>query len=454
MISRVLVPGLLLPALLLFSSACRQGATDEERAEWETEKARLERDIVNTRESIDQRERQLLEQMEAMEKSAAGDREAFGKDMEQAQESLRKQMEKTRAIESELAEAKSLLAQAGIALRPKDGSPVPDGRELAAAKLPAAVSIEGDITRGSGVLVKEDGKVWLYTSAHVLSGNQKFTITGAGGRKLARFGELQLAGETDLARLEVKDDAAAVAIEWAPPERSPRENMGLLVPAGDQIGISAVLGRPADGQPVEIMGGRDRAPGGMVLDQNDAALLGILIRTGGGRAGLFELPGEPAFEPKGFFLRPGPATEWTAVQVPAFLAEGRALAEYDRMTRLTMALATIKAGGGAIRFEGVLGTRTSPVEVLEQHRQIAAVAELLDLHAGTDTRKIKMNEQDARRKLVGILNSIAAAVRQSTGGFDPAKFNGFHRAAARQSAAWRASAEQSMREAIAVIGKP
>lgn len=444
----------LAPILLLAPVSCQRGASEKERAAWEEEKARLERDITNTRESVDQRERQLLEQMEVMEKSATEARDALLKDLEQAQEATRQQLAKVRGIESELAEAKSLLAQAGISLQPKDGAPVPDPRELAAASRRAAVTIEGDVRRGAGVLVREEGRIFLYTAAHVLSGNRKLTITDAGGTKLTRFGELQLAGESDLARLEVKEDKEPPTIEWAPEARVPRENMGLLLPTANEVGISAVLGQPVPGQPVEIMGGRDRVPGTMVLDQNDAALLGILIRSGGGRSGLFEIPSDPVFEAKGVFLRPAAGTEWKGVSVGAFLAEGRALAAYDHMTRLAMAVATLKGGEGAIRFEGVLGTRTSPLEVLGEHKEIPAVAELLAVHAGTDTRKIKLNEQDARRKLVGTLNTIAASVRQSGQDFDPAKFTGFHRSAAKQSAAWRASADQSMREAIQALEKP
>jgi hypothetical protein len=156
------------------------------------------------------------------------------------------------------------------------------------------------------------------------------------------------------------------------------------------------------------------------------------------------------------FLRPLGELDWKNVGVASYLAEGRMLAEYDAMTRLAMALSTARFAGGRIQFEGVMGAGVSPMQILEENKKIPAVAELLAFNSQEDpsTKKIKPNEQDVKRKAIGVFTSAAAAVRQSAQGFDSAKFTGRNRVMAEESAAWRATAEQALRDNQAAFGKP
>jgi hypothetical protein len=358
-------------------------------------------------------------------------------------------------LERELTSAKTLLSRAGISMDAKDGQAPADMRAEAAKKREAMVTIEGEGGKGLGVLVREGDKLWLYTAAHVFGGHQKLAITAANGNKLTRFGQLQVAEAADIARLEVQEEGLA-ALEWAPAERTLRQNMGLFVLAGDEPWTSAIPeAPPAEGKPVSIPGGGESAGGAVVLDANDAALLGIVVRPDAKRGELFPRPGADFSRMNLAFLRPSGEMDWKTVGVAAYLAEGRMIAEYDTMTRLATALATARFAGGRIQFEGLAGTGLSPMQILEENKKIPAIAELLAFNSAEDeaTKKIKPNEQDVKRKAIGILTSAAAAVRQSAQGFDPAKFTGLNRVLAEESAAWRAPAEQALRENLSAFGK-
>lgn len=448
---------LLVPAILVLPTGCNQGSLEAEREAWEAEKSRLEQTIQITQDMAEQREKQHREQSADIQRAAREEQENLLKQIEKELENTRLQMERTQQAERDLAEAKSLLARAGISMRAQDGQAPADMKAEAARKREAMVTIEGDGGKGFGVLVNEEGKLWLYTAAHVLGGQMKLTVTGANGNKITRFGQLQIAGESDLVRLEVQGAEGLAGLEWVPAERGLREKMGLLVVADGDPRVSAIDGLPpAPGKPVAMAGGGTPVGGAVVLDQSDAGLLGVVALADAKRGELFERTGARLSAMNSAFLRPGGDVAWKTLSVNSFLAEGRMIAEYDAMTRLAMAMAGVRYVGGRIQFEGIIGPGVSAMRILEENKKIPAVAELLAFNSREDvaSKKIKPNEQDVKRKALGILTSIAAAVRQSAQGFEPAKFTGIHRVMAEESAGWRAPAEQAMREALAAAAKP
>ncbi|MFM7180180.1 MAG: hypothetical protein ACKO2G_01750 [Verrucomicrobiales bacterium] len=447
----------LVPALILLPTGCKDGSLDAEREAWEAERVRLEADIRIAQESALVREKQLQEQMTAIEKASREDQENLIKQMEQERENTRQQMEKAYQLDRELASAKSLLSRAGISMPTNDGQAPADMRAEATKKRESLVVIEGEGGKGFGVLVREGDKLWLYTAAHVFGGHQKLTITAANGNKLTRFGQLQVAGAADVARLEVQEAEGFTALEWVPADRTLRENMGLIVLGEGDPWSSAVQGTPpAAGQPVLIVGSGSPVGGAAVFDANDAGLLGIIALPAAKRGELFQRGVSGFSAMNSAFLRPLGEMDWKTVGVAAYLTEGRMIAEYDAMTRVASALACARYAAGQIQFEGLAGNGGSPMQVLEDHKKFPAVAELLGFNAAEDasTKKIKPNEQDVRRKAISTLTSAAAAVRQSAQGFEPAKFTGVNRVKAEESVAWRATADQALRDNLANFGKP
>ena len=70
----------------------------------------------------------------------------------------------------------------------------------------AIILIEGDKSRGTGFMVRQDGKHYLYTAAHVFSGNSRLTASNTAGRKFTKFGNLEVADGADLVRLQVLEE--------------------------------------------------------------------------------------------------------------------------------------------------------------------------------------------------------------------------------------------------------
>ncbi len=50
--------------------------------------------------------------------------------------------------------------------------------------------IQGNLSVGTGFIVSADGKKYVYTAAHVFSGNSKLTINNASGTAFKKFGAL------------------------------------------------------------------------------------------------------------------------------------------------------------------------------------------------------------------------------------------------------------------------
>jgi hypothetical protein len=80
-----------------------------------------------------------------------------------------------------------------------------------------AVTVEGEavdgngINQGSGFLVHYNGKIYLFTNIHVISGSKSVTAKGMNGRIL-RLGDLMVANNCDLAAFELPDEKDGLEI--------------------------------------------------------------------------------------------------------------------------------------------------------------------------------------------------------------------------------------------------
>ena len=81
----------------------------------------------------------------------------------------------------------------GSPTAPVSDEPVESKRPAKALSIDAVVMIEGDESQGTGCIIREGRKYYLYTAAHVLSGNTKLSVTNAEGRKFSKFGDLEAA---------------------------------------------------------------------------------------------------------------------------------------------------------------------------------------------------------------------------------------------------------------------
>ncbi len=122
-----------------------------------------------------------------------------------------------------------------------EGAPVP-AQEVAKtdeAVAKAIAVIEGDRSNGTGFFCKAEGKVYLYTAAHVLSGNSKLSVKMRDGTVVRKFGAVEAAEGADLIRLAV-GEAVPHALEIA--SESGVAKVGIPVLASGNAGGGGTVG--------------------------------------------------------------------------------------------------------------------------------------------------------------------------------------------------------------------
>ena len=107
---------------------------------------------------------------------------------------------------------------------------------------PRIVVIEGNNGRGTGFLCESGGDVWVYTAAHVLSGNSTITVRDSKGRIYRDFDFLEAAEGVDLVRLKPRNadfEGLSLATKLERPEVG-----DLIVAVGNSLGAGSLSGEP------------------------------------------------------------------------------------------------------------------------------------------------------------------------------------------------------------------
>lgn len=333
-------------------------------------------------------------------------------------------------------------------------------KKLAAVKselsqqLAAVVSIDGDVSKGRGLIVKADGKTWLYASPQTLSGNSKLAITGPSGTTLNKFGEFQVAADSPLCRLEILQEVAP-AFELAPDAKveplagfitaSPSTEGGPLqalecrssdVTAND-FGLETYLTEQSAGCPV-IAADSGKVVGMLAPSTAAASLWPDPLQAG------YANPVTPRVQ------RINRTIEWRKSTLAAFLTERRKLDEFNQITRLLGALALVRYSTTGLELDGTIaGTSVTVSQVLEQNPSLPLVGELKKLHADlTSTKGVRLAGRDITRRLDRVFQDAVSIGKRQTQDIKVATLSPFHRTLAENSLKWRTEADQAMAKAI------
>ena len=114
---------------------------------------------------------------------------------------------------------------------------------------PKVVVIEGDQGSGTGFLCEVDGQVWIYTAAHVLSGNNKIKVRDNEGRIYKDFDYLESAEGVDLVRLKLKNPNFT-GLSLVSPKEAPKVG-DVIVAIGNSLGTGSLSGEPGKIMKVE-----------------------------------------------------------------------------------------------------------------------------------------------------------------------------------------------------------
>lgn len=142
------------------------------------------------------------------------------------------------------------------------------------------VIIEGDRGSGTGFICMSGGEPWVYTAAHVLSGNSKISVRDYEGRVYRDFERLECAEGVDLLRLKLKDTDLK-GFEVATKAEIPKAG-DTIVAVGNSLGTGSLSGEPGEiissGEDMwevdaEIIPGNS---GGPVLSLSSGKVVGIV----------------------------------------------------------------------------------------------------------------------------------------------------------------------------------
>jgi hypothetical protein len=395
--------------------------------------------------------------VEEKEKELSEKEEAYRKLENEKAEEIHQLTTEREKIAAEFAEFKKKAARTEadlLARVPKDAS-TPGHADFDPARetqfTHAMATITGDASTTCGFVVAADGKRYVYTTAGTLSGNSRLAITTANGDKLTKFGNLEVAEGCPFVRLELleADDLPALqpAAASAQAESGTKLTcLGLSASSGSVTGEQTnAFGQSNDGidtDPNALVG----KVGGPVLETTTGKLLGIVVPTTAERTELWEDSTTPSGEPPQLRVsRVNRSLSWQPVPITTFLAEGKRIADFDRLTKIAQALAvvTIAPPANVLLDATVSGSHTAK-SVLTEAKDFPPAVDAITLQTQLANKKLRLSGADLKKRVTSLFASTSGHMKRNATGFDPAKFSPYHRKMAENSLRWRKDAEDRL----------
>ncbi|MEM1083533.1 MAG: hypothetical protein AAGI48_05385 [Verrucomicrobiota bacterium] len=426
MTSRYLFTSLLVTGTLLLPGCENKKQLAEiEELKTDLESARKDYDAWKERFEEEEQKSDELEEENFKLKREVGSLEKQVASAERDLERLRARAEREKEVKQRAPSAREKLAAA---------------KEVAAGHLEAIVTVTGDVTKGSGTLVKADEKVWIYLPASTVAGNTRLEITTSDGTKLDKFGVFELAPDADLARLELKDEVEGAL--------DPVEDSG-LASGGSMLGVgnadTIIDSRVYEvGAKVIDAGSRFRetSTGSPMFSGESGALFGILAEKAAAERTLWPQRGA-AFKAQEV-SRIDREVKWTAVPIATFLAEAKTLADADRLTRLVFAFAATTPSTSGVAMSARVGGSMTAEEVLEENKKVPAVEALFKLDEWLKEKGERASKADLDRQIGRTYSELLRISSRNTKKFEGERFSPYHSKVAAQSLEWRKEAEKKL----------
>lgn len=315
------------------------------------------------------------------------------------------------------------------------GKPSQPGEDVAEA----IVVIEGDAGAGTGFLVEDEGKLYLYTAAHVLSGNKTLKVKLRTGRQLKKFGKFEASGGADLVRIELLEDFDK-PLKLA--DKSGQSSQDMTVFAAGNSGGGGTVGflegkiQGVGAESIEIDAGVIQGnSGGPILDGITHEVLGVVTHLVAARKDQWAK--ETRFsEIRRFGCRVDRAWDWDERPIGVFLEEGQQLKELTDLNELM-----------------VLALQPSQWDnpELREYENHAVVREIRSLQKWIDSKRgsaTGVSESDRSRKVAAFFSGLRASSRRQMRDFDPERFVWFHREMAEQVILLREEIDKTCDDAI------
>jgi hypothetical protein len=348
--------------------------------------------------------------------------EATGDKIKELEEKMATLLREKAALAEQVAKS-ALTPSAPSALFDENGKITP-------AIANSVLIIEGDQSVGTGFVAEAGGKKYLYTAAHVFSGNSKLTVKNATGANFKKFGALEAAEGADLIRMEILEEVKDFLV-IAPADAGIQINTPIAALGnGGGTGVVAVekgkiLGISADSLEVDagIIQGNS---GGPVVDQATGKVLGLVTHLTSERKDLWS-EGTRQAEVRRFACRVDKNWQWKTMKIGVFLADGKSLVAFDELTRLCFAVAHLEPLTNGMRLDTSVGQGSTVVEVLERNRDNEIVRSLFKMNVDLANRKSNLSEAELKKKFRSLISQIQGQAKRSSDAFAPQDFAWFHR---------------------------
>lgn len=315
----------------------------------------------------------------------------------------------------------------------------------------AVLVIEGDQSVGTGFLVAEGGKTYVYTAAHVLSGNSRLQVRSPNGSQFKKFGPLEAAEGADLVRLELLEEATAKLELYSSNERLPIHtkvaalgNGGgtgvVAVEPGEILGISSDLFEVSSG----IIQGNS---GGPIIDIETGKVVGVATHLSMAKDDEWS-KGTRQGEVRRFACRVDKPWEWKTMPIGTFLANARALDEFDKLTEIGIALATLDPTPQGMRVDLEVQENRAAVNVLMANEDHEIVKYVLSMNTELNARKTSLSNAELKKKFQSVLSQAHTQATRSSQSLKPQHFAWFHRKRAETSISKREWCIQSLRSSL------
>ena len=312
----------------------------------------------------------------------------------------------------------------------------------------AVLIIEGDQSVGTGFVVKDLGKTYLYTAAHVLSGNSRFTIKTSSGGRLSKFGKMETAVGADLARIGLLEESPWFKIGKGDEVVQINLDIAALGNGGGAgvmaVELGKILGTSGDNIEVDakIIQGNS---GGPVVDVKTGKVLGVATHLTAAKKDIWA-EGTRQGEVRRFACRLDRDWNWKPVVIGKFLAEGKLVADFDNVTRLCYAITMLEPGSSGMRFDLEVGGNYSAAQIFEANKKLPLVQDLYQMNRDLAAKKIAVSAMDLRKRFRSTIARTQVLANADENALDPGGMSWFHAKNAEDSVKFRRAAIERLNE--------
>ncbi|MEM9080324.1 MAG: serine protease [Verrucomicrobiota bacterium] len=310
------------------------------------------------------------------------------------------------------------------------------------------VLIEGENSSGTGFLARENQQIFLYTAAHVLSGNSTLSFTLTDGTKLKQLSRLQIADDVDVARFLVSDKLTKAIPRWHKKE----ERIAIHAPIAafgnsDGTGVitlsdGKILGIGKENYEVstEIIQGNS---GGPIIHIKTGLVIGIATHLIAPREDIWAQ--ETRFKSvRRFAARLDRNIKWFNTDFKTFSNEMQTIHNFDRKTQLVFAFAELQPYRDGLRLDTEVGGGRTADQIFTQNRDNPAVQGLIKLNENVLRYQQSYNDHALIGKYLEFYRYIYKTAETQTRTFLPSRFTRFHREDADLSLQHRKKAVESL----------